>query len=222
MDCLQIRPSVTFQTVLKELHTLPGAPRSIARYFTDPPDQAKISPSTDDALADDAVDRPSELLLLPSDVKWCHQKMRERGILHRIHQLLDDSVIVLPTYEPPPRDPELEARVQKLRNEQGNREYKEMTKSITRERGFFTDVSTVGREMREMHRELNRQLVTGVQYLVSIVGTFFALYVGMSFAFHDFVPRLVIAIIGALMVAFAEIYFIIREDMRAEEMKKKT
>lgn len=221
MDCLQIRPSDRFLTVLKDLHSLPGAPKNIARYFTDdlPGKAEKIRP-TEDAPAEAASDRPTELLLLPSEVKWCHEMIKQRGIPHRIHQLLNESEIMLPAYEPPPRDPQLEARIQKLRNEQANREYRDMTRSITRERGAFAEVSTVGREMREMHRELNKQIVTGVQYLVSIVGTFFALYIGTGFAIHDFAPRLVIAIIGALAVAFAEIYFIIREDMRAEETKK--
>ncbi|KAA0201852.1 hypothetical protein HAZT_HAZT003169 [Hyalella azteca] len=144
--------------------------------------------------------------------------MRERGMKFRIHQLLDESEILLPTYEPPPRNPELEARIQNLRAEQENREYARMVQSIAQlKQGTAT---TIGQEYREIHKEMTTHLITGAQYLLSIVGTFFALFIGSSLVVPEFSPRIVFGIIGALIVALAEIYFIIRDDIRKETSKK--
>jgi len=73
-----------------------------------------------------------------------------------------------------------------------------------------------------MHSEVNRQLVSGLQYIVSIVGTFFALFVGMGFYGNDLATRLVGSLLAAILVGIAELYFIIREDIRLEgDIKKK-
>ena len=44
---------------------------------------------------------------------------------------LEDSLVVLPRPYIPPRNPELEKRIQKLRKEQEDRKYQEMTKNLT-------------------------------------------------------------------------------------------
>ena len=207
MDFIKIIPSSTFLSVLEELHTCSDAPKSVVNYFNH-------------KSVKDSKEENSALLLLTSDVKWCHEKMRERGMSHRIHELLNQSEIIFPTYTPAPRNPILEARVQKLREEQANREYQNMTRNLhvaPNSRGFM---SSLGQDVREMQGEVNRQLVSGLQYLVSIIGTFFALYVALGFANQDMSVRLVIGLVGGLVVGLAELYFIIRDDLRAETEKK--
>ncbi len=46
------------------------------------------------------------------------------------HELLSECEMILPTPKVPPRDPVLEARCQKLRAEQQEREYKRMTSNV--------------------------------------------------------------------------------------------
>ncbi|KAF2356114.1 ATPase vacuolar ER assembly factor Vma12 [Trinorchestia longiramus] len=172
-----------------------------------------------DSQENDLANRPSEsLLLLTSEVKWCHSKLRERGMPQRIHQLLNESQILLPSYEPPPRNPELEARIQKLRADQENKEYQRMTASISQlKKGYAT---TLGNEYREVHKEMMKHLITGMQYLLSVVGTFYGIFMAAGLTTPDFAVRVVLGICGAMAVALAEIYFIIRDDIKLEGSKK--
>ncbi len=50
----------------------------------------------------------------------------------QFHRAVSKSELILPSPEYAPRNPELEARCQKLRAEQENREYQRMTESIDR------------------------------------------------------------------------------------------
>jgi len=160
------------------------------------------------------------LSLSVAEVKWCHLRMRERGMPERIHQLLNDSQLLLPSYAPPPRSKALEQRCEKLRTQQQNKEYADMTRNL---RLGPTPGGGVGGEFGQMQRELNQQLVTGVQYLISVVGVFFALFVSLGFADQELAFRLLVSIAGALTVGLAELYFIIKQDMCVEEqvIKKK-
>jgi len=157
----------------------------------------------------------SELLLTSSDVRWVHLRMRERGVSDRISALLNESVLVVPAYSPPKRSEELEARVQRLRREQEEREYAAMTRSVRvgPKGGSSSDVTSVGRELQLLHQEMNGQLITGMQYIVSIVGTFFALFIGLRLATDDWPVRAVGGVVGAVAVGVAELYFIVRSDL---------
>lgn len=197
MDHLTVVPSKRFVQILQELKNAIGVPDSL---------KEKLSTCNESC--------EKLLSLTTQEIKWCHTKMRERGIPDRIYELLNESEIVLPKYEPPPRNPELEARVQRLRSEQENREYKAMTRSVdpayNRETGGLGEV---GREMRTV----NKQLVSGAQYLLSVIGTFFGVFILLGAVTQDYGVRALIATVSALIVGLAEMYFIIREDLRDED-----
>jgi len=164
-----------------------------------------------------AKEEQDVLTLSVAEVKWCHLRMRERGMPVRIHQLLNDSQLLLPSYAPPPRSEALEQRCEKLRTQQQNKEYADMTRNLR----LGPTPGGVGGEFGQMQRELNQQLVTGVQYLISVVGVFFALFVSLGFADQELAFRLLVSIAGALTVGLAELYFIIKQDMCEEEVIKK-
>lgn len=197
MDHLTVVPSKRFVQILQELKNAIGVPDSL---------KEKLSSCNENC--------EKLLSLTTQEIKWCHTKMRERGIPDRIYELLNESEIVLPKYEPPPRNSELEARVQRLRFEQENREYKAMTRSVdpahSRETGGLGDV---GREMRTV----NKQLVSGAQYLLSVIGTFFGVFILLGAATQDYGVRALLATVSALIVGLAEMYFIIREDLNEED-----
>ena len=71
--------------------------------------------------------------------------------------------------------------------------------------------------MRQDMREINRDLVTGAQYLISIVGTFFAVFVALKWVTADNAFCLIAALLAALAVAIAELYFIIKQDLKKNE-----
>ena len=65
-----------------------------------------------------------------ADVRWIFEKRSEIGEGIRFHELLSECEVVLPSPVLPPRNPELEARVQRLRAEQEDREYRAMVAGI--------------------------------------------------------------------------------------------
>lgn len=196
MDHITVIPSERFLQILQELQSTFGVPDSIKQKL-----------STDEECS------KRKISLTTQEIKWCHTKMRERGIPDRVHELLSESEIVLPKYEPPPRNPELEARVQKLRFEQENREYKNMTKSVDAvHQNETSGLGEIGRELRSV----NKQIVAGLQYLISIIGTFFAIFIAVGMTTPDYGVRALVATISAVIVGLAEMFFIIRDDLREE------
>ena len=61
------------------------------------------------------------------DIKWIYENAR--GAVS-FHELMTSCEMVLPSPVYPPRNPELEARIKKLRAQQENREYNQMTRNI--------------------------------------------------------------------------------------------
>ena len=65
-----------------------------------------------------------------ADVRWIYDNRSEKGQGKRFHELMSECEVVLPSPVLPPRNPELEARVQRLRAEQEDREYRAMVAGI--------------------------------------------------------------------------------------------
>ena len=130
---------------------------------------------------------------------------------------MSSSELVLPNREPsPPRNPELEKRIQKLKLQQQNKEYNDMVKNLDyRNFSGGSEIASIRREVRDM----NKQIITGLQYLMSIIGTFFGVFFGVGLAIQDHGIRVLFAILSTVAVGIAEIYFIIRDDMKAEKLK---
>lgn len=90
-------------------------------------------------------DKRKDILLKLDDIRWLSKYLEE----HRktstekiyLHELLEEADIKLPTPKVTPRNPELEARIQKLRAQQNAREYEAMTKSVDSVRRNFPEDS---------------------------------------------------------------------------------
>lgn len=109
------------------------------------------------ALKSSTKKQRSNVLLRLNDVRWLndylkeHRKCSEEKIY--LHELLEGSEVELPTPEVTPRNPELEARIQKLMSQQSNRDYKAMTKSVDSIRKHFPeDTISYQSEGLELHR----------------------------------------------------------------------
>lgn len=76
----------------------------------------------------------SRLTLTLTDLKWLNQylaKLRETDeSVSYLHELIEGSKLILPKNEVIERNPELEARCQKLRREQEEQRYRMMTKNV--------------------------------------------------------------------------------------------
>ncbi len=111
--------------------------------------EIRIRPSKDllrfvrNYIDEDASILPKDLLsnetFSISDVTWIQNYMsKNRDELRKIcpefrhfHELMAESVMILPEPQFPPRNPELEARIQKLKVQQAERDYKRMTQNVS-------------------------------------------------------------------------------------------
>ena len=131
------------------------------------------------------------------------------------HELLQGCEIVLPEPKFAERNPELEARIQKLKVEQENKEYRQMTSSLTAF-GFPKQTSDVS--IAKQMKELNNYLLLVFQFVVSVVTAFAAGFLAPYYFYGmlDMGSRLICGVIFAFVVAVADLYFIIRYFLQSE------
>lgn len=143
--------------------------------------------------------------LTVSDLRWLKYNI---DLEFPLHELLTKWGIEIP--EPPviPRNPELEARVQRLRVEQEERDYRSMTKNVDSVRIKHPDDS-IGYQLKMM----NRQLIAVLQFIISVGAGFAFGFIGVQYMVGelDFGFRLLLGVICALIIALAEMYFLAKQ-----------
>jgi len=154
-----------------------------------------------------------------ADVRWIFEKRSENGEGKRFHELLSECEVVLPSPVLPPRNPELEARVQRLRAEQEDREYRAMVAGIDKATTIGGGgPGSVEEPISKQLKELNNHLIMVFQVVVSVL---------TAFAFGYFTPylvygvvaidtRLITGILFAFAVGIADLYFVIRYFLRLD------
>ncbi|XP_046569754.1 LOW QUALITY PROTEIN: transmembrane protein 199-like [Haliotis rubra] len=140
-------------------------------------------------------------------VKKVYEILNEDGEKIYLHELMQGSEVCLPTVKLPPRNPELEARIQKLKAEQSNREYRHMTRNIDRQKDGQLDLN-VGQEVKA----LNRHLVAVFNFLVTVGGAFAFGYKASEYALGpNFFPvQMMTGLIFGTVVFFADLYFLVK------------
>ncbi|XP_029039129.1 transmembrane protein 199 [Osmia bicornis bicornis] len=167
------------------------------------------TPSSIVALKKSTKDNQKDVLLQLDDIRWLNKYLEEYRTTKMesiyLHELLEEADIQLPTPKLVPRNPELEARIQKLKAQQNAREYQAMTKSIDSNRRHFPEDS-ISYQMKQ----INRQLIAVAQFVFSVVAGFVFGFKGVELIIGnlDFGFRLLLGIICALIIALAEIYFL--------------
>lgn len=125
-----------------------------------------------------------------------------------LHQLLEGCQIKLPENEIIERNPELEARCEKLRQQQQNQEYMKMTKNVDAALKNYPE-DTIAYQMKT----LNKQIIAVFQFVLSVVAGFAFGFLGLEWIIGglDFGLRLLLGIMIALVIALAEIYFLAKK-----------
>lgn len=143
------------------------------------------------------------------DLKWLNKYLQEyrKSATEKVylHELFDNSDVILPSPRVTPRNPELEARIQRLTAQQNAREYQAMTKSIDSVRKCLPEDS-IAYQMKQ----INKQLIAVVQFVFSVIAGFAFGFIGVEYMVGnlDFGFRLLLGIICGLIIALAEIYFL--------------
>ncbi|XP_020278691.1 transmembrane protein 199 [Pseudomyrmex gracilis] len=143
------------------------------------------------------------------DFRWLIHYLSEYRRTKRekiyFQDLFDDSEVILPTPRETPRNPELEARIQKLTAQQNDREYQAMTKSVDSIRKYHPEDS-IAYQMKQ----INKQLIAIAQFVFSVAAGFAFGFIGIELIVGnlDFGFRLLLGIMFSLIIALAEIYFL--------------
>ncbi|XP_063705133.1 uncharacterized protein LOC134834415 [Culicoides brevitarsis] len=155
-----------------------------------------------------------------SDLKWiynflCETRKTDTDTPY-LHELLEESELILPENHFVERNPVLEERCKKLRKEQEQREYNKMTKNVDSVRKRDPE-DTIGYQMRA----INSQLIAILQFLFSVAAGFAFGFVGIALIVGDldFGFRLLLGIMFALIIALAEIYFLAKKLNEDYEVK---
>lgn len=183
-------------------------PRKLLDFLLEHANDAKSLPKDlSDFIKEDKND--CEVTLTVKDVRWLKEfldQYRERTEEKiYLHELLEDSELELPMPKVTPRNPELDARVQKLIAQQNARQYRAMTKDVDSVRKGLPE-DTIAYQLKQ----INRQLIAIAQFIFSVLAGFAFGFIGIELIVGnlDFGFRLLLGIMCALVIALAEIYFL--------------
>lgn len=171
--------------------------------------KADSAPPAIMALKKIGKDKQKDMLLKLDDIRWLNKHLEEYRATGAesvyLHELLKEDDVKLPTPKITPRNPELEARTQKLKAQQDAIRYRAMTKNVD------TNVMKLPEDsISYQMKQMNRQLIAVAQFVFSVLAGFAFGFVGVELIVGhlDFGFRLLLGIICALIIALAEIYFL--------------
>nr|XP_004664657.1 transmembrane protein 199 isoform X2 [Jaculus jaculus] len=140
-------------------------------------------------------------------IRELHQHLRERGSTLYLHELLEGSEIYLPEFVKPPRNPELVARLEKIKIQLANEEYERITRNVTcqnsRHGGTLSDLGKQVRSVKAL-------VITIFNFIVTVVAAFVCTYLGSQYIFTEMASQVLAAVIVASVVGLAELYVMVR------------
>ncbi|NXE11690.1 TM199 protein, partial [Lophotis ruficrista] len=119
-----------------------------------------------------------------------------------LHQLLEGCEIHLPEVPVPPRNPELVARLERIKAKLANEEYQRMTRNITGQHDRLSPFSPV--------RSVKAVVITIFNFFVTVAAAFACTYLGSQYIFAETAARVLSAVIVASVVGLAELYVMVR------------
>lgn len=145
------------------------------------------------------------------DLLWLNSELeqqRKNGNCVYLHELLTGSSIYVPENEKIERNPDLEKRCIKLKNQQDNQKYRNMTRNVDNMRAREPE-ETIAYQLNQM----NRQLIAVFQFILSVLAGFLFGFLGVELIVGnlDFGFRLLLGIMCALTIALAELYFLAKQ-----------
>ncbi|XP_019587028.2 transmembrane protein 199 [Rhinolophus sinicus] len=140
-------------------------------------------------------------------IRDLHQYLREKDSTLYLHELLEGSEIYIPEVVKPPRNPELVARLEKIKIHLANEEYKRITRNVTcqdsRHGGILGDLGKQVRSVKAL-------IITIFNFIVTVAAAFVCTYLGSQYVFTEMASRVLAALIVASVVGLAELYVMVR------------
>lgn len=120
-------------------------------------------------------------------VRKLHKLLQDNGHPVHLHELFEDSTLHLPEVITPPRNPQLVARLEKIKAKLANEEYKRITRNVNpQEMNQHGTLADFGRQ------------------------AFACSYLGSQYIFTETTARVIAAVIAASVVGLAELYVLVR------------
>ncbi|XP_037632304.1 transmembrane protein 199 [Sebastes umbrosus] len=133
--------------------------------------------------------------------------LQDKGHPFYLHEFLEDSSLHLPEVVKPPRNPELVARLERIKAKLANEEYNRITRNVnTQELNRSGTLADMGRQVRSV----KAVVATVFNFLVTVVAAFACSYMGSQYLFTDTAARVLAAVIAASVVGLAELYVLVR------------
>ncbi|XP_043198086.1 transmembrane protein 199-like [Amphibalanus amphitrite] len=166
-----------------------------------------LPPDTVPAAVRRWLDRPAGGGLSLEAMRWLRERLTAEGQQEPLFDLLAGGTMELPSPVTQERNPELEARCQRLRAEQEERSYRKMVRNVDSNR-FKEPSLEIGKQMREV----NAQLVEVGQVVFSVGAAFLFGYMATAVAAGgaSTATRILAGLAAALVVLVAEGYFLLR------------
>ncbi|XP_055982854.1 transmembrane protein 199 [Sorex fumeus] len=140
-------------------------------------------------------------------IRELHQYLRETGSTLYLHELLEGSEIYLPEVVKPPRNPELVARLEKIKIQLANEEYKRITRNVTcQDSRHGGTLSELGKQVRSV----KALVITIFNFIVTVAAAFVCTYLGSQYVFTEMASQILAALIVASVVGLAELYVMVR------------
>ncbi|KAI7800691.1 transmembrane protein 199 [Triplophysa rosa] len=140
-------------------------------------------------------------------VRKLHKLLQANAHPVYLHELLEDSTLYLPEVITPPRNPQLVARLEKIKAKLANEEYRRITRNVNPQEichhGTFADF---GRQVRSV----KAVVLTVFNFLVTVIAAFACSYLGSQYIFTETTARVIAAVIAASVVGLAELYVLVR------------
>ncbi|CAI5694694.1 transmembrane protein 199 [Oreochromis niloticus] len=156
---------------------------------------------------EEVLEKPEPTILPFSTARKIKKYLQDKGHPFYLHELLEDSSLHLPEILKPPRNPELVARLEKIKAKLANEEYKRITRNVNTQEinrhGVLSD-------FRQQVRSVKAVVVTIFNFLVTIVAAFACSYMGSQYLFTETATRVISAVIAASVVGLAELYVLVR------------
>ncbi|XP_001368624.1 transmembrane protein 199 [Monodelphis domestica] len=136
-----------------------------------------------------------------------HQHLRQQGSSVFLHELLEGSEIYLPKIVKPPRNPELVARLEKIKVQLANEEYSRITRNVSCQASKQSGtLAGLGQQVRSA-----KALVINIfNFFVTVAAAFTCTYLGSQYIFSEMTGRVLAAVIVASVVGLAELYIMVR------------
>jgi len=189
----------------------------MARVSIDPKIRLKLCSELKD-IASEVFNEKIETIEVDkvNELRESYQEQKSADSLH-FHQLISKCELILPEPKMAPRNPDLEARIKRLKAQQERKDYEKMTDNVDPWRKVEL-VDRIDKPISKQLEEINRYLLLVFQFVLSMASAFAFGYLA-PFYFYGTVavgPRLLYGIISAFVVGMADLYFVMRHLLQIE------